>query len=1595
MKTKRLLSAVTATLILLTSLAPTVQAQDSKKSTVQLSPVDKLSQEFDVPADEIQNALFEGQTIQEVRKSLETAKKNKKSLKEALHQQRPSTKRNDETPKVVIDPAPTEEEVRALTATPSTNTATSESKYDPNLKFDQVPFAVPVGNSMISTLSGSSVLSNDDLTIQAENGLEFTLNRSYDSGSSMALEQASGTPRLSLEQQLYQLGGGWSWNIPWVEPVSAPNYDGRYDSYLHLPGQGTYRMTSYYSAADFNYHYTLENYPYQDYKIEYINGVPQIKFYKSDITYIFGDSSTKMVNSKGGSITFTKELVPLRGQSYNLVTSIQSSTGGYIKIAYTDLQYTLTAGNTNSSTQQKVLYKFTKNSLPERSTDFYTLNEVVDPVGRSTKYSYAVKGAYYWTATSYYLYDPYVLVSDVVYPTGSKTSFTYTKVDPVYVNNGMRSNYLVSDVATYTPTDATTKFNHYTMQYTGEQNVPSNLNFIEPFTRTLSDELGNKTVFTYQQVYYTDYSYYLLTSKNETHDQWQINNTYTYDTVRRFTIPNTVTSDTFKVSTPQTKTTTTTTSEYDNLGNVIKQVGANGQTTTHTYTKYTDTNNQDHYYLTNTRVYLQGSPSATSGNKYSDTNTTYETSSGLVTKVEVKDQDNTLLRQSTYTYDKNASGAVTAVHENITDTGGKTISSTTAYDTTAQFKITQSSSLTDPDGKVTPLTTQYTFDNVLGQPVQSTDAKGNITTYAYDALGRVTKAIFPDKASMTFAYDDINNTVTKIDKNETTGQTLKTAVNKFNAMGWKYEQGLYINGQYQARLKNVYDTYGRVKHTEDVTGHGADATFDAYGRPTTVTNTQDGSKTTTDYNDVARTKKVTDADGIATQETSDVLGHVLKSEVLKTTGSQVLQTAQYDLAGNVLSKTDGNNNTYTYSYDALSQLFAVTDPENRTTSYGYDMRGNRTSVKYPDGKTETTTFDELGSPSTSTDTLLKTVKTYYDANHNPIKQSDRTGQYTYSFEYNNRNQQTKKTVTSTSGVTDSISYEYDLLGHRTKMVDATGSTTFAYQEDEALTGVTFPDSKSIGYTYLANGQRSKLLDPAGNETYFTYNANNQLSTVQLTSATSTPEVTYTYTPGGKLQQSTQANQVVTTYGFNDIGQLSALTQKQGANTVNNASYSYDLAGNLSAKTENTAPSAYTYDKLNRISTSSQFNENYSYDARGNRSTLATERDNVVAERGGTYEYDGWQRLTKVTTDKNEVVTYKYNGDNQLYERTTSDKTTRFYYDGQSLVAEADVTSGTPVFTARYVRGQGLIERIDDAAAGRKGYYTMNNHGDVKEIRDANGALLNSYEYDIWGNPITMQEQMSNPFLYSGEYWDNTASLQYLRARWYDPVQGRFMIQDTYLGQVENPLSLNLYAYVQNNPIRFFDPTGHITSEEVNLYKNGQMSPAAYSYLWHLTNEYLLADDENKEGWHNLAESFRKNKYKTTGGAFTNVDEDITAMPTIPTGDLTKEQHYFRNKLNLQYSWSNFQKIQDSLPEEFKWVELPWYKTLLHMHSGFTNTKYVSADGHFEMVFDSDHVLLTEYNFPSDMGTYNYYSPNDEDMHSKYDIAPWVKWNNIP
>ncbi len=111
------------------------------------------------------------------------------------------------------------------------------------------------------------------------------------------------------------------------------------------------------------------------------------------------------------------------------------------------------------------------------------------------------------------------------------------------------------------------------------------------------------------------------------------------------------------------------------------------------------------------------------------------------------------------------------------------------------------------------------------------------------------------------------------------------------------------------------------------------------------------------------------------------------------------------------------------------------------------------------------------------------------------------------------------------------------------------------------------------------------------------------------------------------------------------------------------------------------------------------------------------------------------------------------------------------------------------------------------------YYHYNLQGDVLALVDEIGEVVVEYTYDSWGNILSVTGSMAstlgvdNPFRYRGYYYDEESGLYYLNSRYYDPVTGRFVNADAYLGANGDMLAYNLFAYCSNNPINYSDPLG--------------------------------------------------------------------------------------------------------------------------------------------------------------------------------------------
>lgn len=178
------------------------------------------------------------------------------------------------------------------------------------------------------------------------------------------------------------------------------------------------------------------------------------------------------------------------------------------------------------------------------------------------------------------------------------------------------------------------------------------------------------------------------------------------------------------------------------------------------------------------------------------------------------------------------------------------------------------------------------------------------------------------------------------------------------------------------------------------------------------------------------------------------------------------------------------------------------------------------------------------------------------------------------------------------------------------------------------------------------------------------------------------------------------------------------------------------------------------------------------------------------------------------TVNDEETTYFYVGDKLYYQHTAkADGSTNyelyFYYDSYDNLSALKyyLYSGTTANEYTY-------------------YVSTNASGDVLGLYGGDGILRVAYEYDAWGNVISVADANDNeitninsiahrnPIRYRGYYYDNDLGLYYLQSRYYDANIGRFINSDNIGDGEAGVLGSNTFVYSINNPIKYSDPSGH-------------------------------------------------------------------------------------------------------------------------------------------------------------------------------------------
>jgi RHS repeat-associated protein len=647
---------------------------------------------------------------------------------------------------------------------------------------------------------------------------------------------------------------------------------------------------------------------------------------------------------------------------------------------------------------------------------------------------------------------------------------------------------------------------------------------------------------------------------------------------------------------------------------------------------------------------------------------------------------------------------------------------------------------TDPRGNRAILTT-YDAD---GRLESVTDALDNTTDYAYDLNANTTTITYPDTGeetltynddgyltqrvspisdgldqTMTFTYDKNHNLLSE--RNEDVGETIAYT---YNGNG---QRTTVIDPRGVPLITAEYNQFGGPTDLTDALDRTTSITYDATTFMPLSASDSLGSLGAFAWDAQGNPETRTDAEGADTNFTYDAYGNVTEVEdpLLRTT------SATYDTLGRRQTTTDNDEQTTTFVYDALGRLVAVTGPEDDDeeqplTLFEYDGNGNRVAVVDP---------------------IARRTEYVYNGNNNlvEIRQPDDQGANTIITEYE---YDWRGNLISVTDPTDVVTeYEYNLAGWLTKVTtqheDASqtvtdAETTYSYDAAGRRTQMTDPVGTVTTYTYDNAGRLTDVMaDPTGIHVVTHYDYNDLGQVTAMTEGFGTGEArttSYTYDDRGRLERITHPDSSFVDYDYDGVGRVTSITDEQGRITE----YEYDEAGQLEFRimasgTSEELTTAYAYDPVGRLAEVTRD----PYDATLNPDGLdATTR----------YEYDALGRRTDMFNPEDDQTTYTYDLVGQL------DMLTRVDPSGPDRVTGYEYDNLGRLVTTTYPDSTTSTIAYDDA--GRRESFTDEEERVTEYEYDAGGrlqivtrdpsglAIATRYDYDEAGRRISVRQDPS-------------------------------------------------------------------------------------------------------------------------------------------------------------------------------------------------------------------------------------------------------------
>lgn len=768
------------------------------------------------------------------------------------------------------------------------------------------------------------------------------------------------------------------------------------------------------------------------------------------------------------------------------------------------------------------------------------------------------------------------------------------------------------------------------------------------------------------------------------------------------------------------------------------------------------------------------------------------------------------------------------------------------------------------------------------------DALGNTTTWAYDALDRMTGVTYPDATTRQTAYDAAGNPTSILDPRGITVSQVFDAEGRLTGRTVTAPQGMSLEGpttesyDYDALDRLVQATSGAITTTRE---------YDSLSR--LLSETTGGRTVTYTRNDAGSATEIGYPSGLTLPRSFDALD--------RPTAINTAAGYSYRGADLVAGKTLGNGLTGTMAYDGARRLTTTTvtapggarvfaealgwSPRSlKTASSRGDLNGRGLALSYdPAGRLieavrsgDPVALAAAAKSSPSLEADLKRFLFQYDAAENllqrteveanvptltslPLDSSGRnrpgavggvplawdaagnlTGRGDLTLHYDYRNRLTQVTD---SGGQEVARYAYDAFNRRVeRTVDGvTYETAWSgWQPLEDYSGGQLAERRlyGVGLDEIVQVEADRTGDGSLETTYVPlYDETGNLALV--TDAAGKPIERYSYSPYGERRIYAD----LTPPEVEQVRTVGPELWLEISEEVSADALTQALAAGQLTLTDTTTSQAV------EITAAQPVNEG----RQAGRRLVLTPATAPAADTALELRLEPEALVDAFLNQPNQgfVLAFSWPAQDAVLHDTAAPELAEIrVQEGQlkvQLTQEADLTTATPAIqldgaplTWTLAANRYTLEATETLTAGSHQLTLATTLTDL-----AGTALATPYDHTFTYDPATPDlllhqapdpretsaSTVGNTFAFQGHRTDSETGLLYLRNRYYDPEMGRFLTTDP-MGHVDGP---SMYTAFKNSPVNYGDPLGLESEPKVlRVEKVERFDPSKYKPIPNIT-----------------------------------------------------------------------------------------------------------------------------------------------------------------